>query len=92
MNALGTSEELLIKILFKNKNDSSSPFRIIKNLVEEFLSKHKKETVNTNVLVPQEVNIDEDKTIVSSSTGSTTSNAINDRLATFFFYFICFGI
>ena len=84
VNNWGTSEELPIKILFKNKNDSSSPFRIIKNLVEEFLSKHKKEMVNTNVLVPQEVNIDEDKTIVSSSTDSTKSNAINDRLATFF--------
>ena len=40
--------------------------------------------MNTNILVPHEVNIEEDKTIVSSSTSSTASNVINVRLATFF--------
>ena len=85
LNKLSASPELLIKILFKNKKDSSSPFCIIKSQVETFLLTHKKEVTNASVPI-QEVNIaaNDNKTVATCSTNSTPSNAASNCLVTFF--------
>ena len=81
VNSIVTAfRELPIKVLFKTKN-KDSPFAIIKNQVDNFISANTKENKSKNS-VPEIVNVAEDKT-EASGRESSDATMKNDRLIAF---------
>ena len=74
--------ELHLKVLFKSTHNPSNPYPIIKAEIEKFVKQHKQEEEIQETSVPEEVNFAEDKTVVSTSTSSSTG-VKNERLLAF---------
>ena len=89
INGLATYKELPAKLLFKNKNDSTSPYNILKKEVEKFKLQNKEDiSAKNEQSIPNIVNLNDDaKTVASASTSSSAVNPMNERLAVFIKFF-----
>ena len=79
-NNITTLDEIPLKILFKNKNDSSSPFDRMKREVDKFVATNTYHP--TSFKVPAVVDIPEHK-MVASETKSSECTVMNERLTAF---------
>ena len=79
-NNITTLDEIPLKILFKNKNDSLSPFDRIKREVDKVVATNTNHP--TSFKVPAVVDIPEHK-IVASETKSSECTVMNERLTAF---------
>ena len=79
-NNVTTFNEIPLKILFKNKNDSTSPFERIKREVDKFVATNT--THPASFKVPEVVDVPENKTLASESR-SSEGTVMNERLTAF---------
>ena len=79
-NNITSLDEIPIKILFKNNNDTLSPFNKIKREVDKFVATNTNH--HTSFKAPAVVNIPEHKT-VASDTKSSKCIVMNKRLTAF---------
>ena len=73
-------QDLNIKVLLKSKNNSNSPYSMLKTRVEDYVHKHSP-TMEKHVSIPPLVDINEDLTVVSSANTKIVEK--NEKLIAF---------
>ena len=84
-NIIADYDEIPLKILFKNNNDSSSLFVRIKREVDKFVAANTSIDIkdhHRSIHIPEEVNIPEQKTVASDAKSSECL-VMNERLTAF---------